>query len=36
MKCPMVSINRVTQECIEEKFNFWELDPGKCRWMSTK
>ncbi len=36
MKCPMVSINRATQECIEDKCYFWELDNGKCKWMSTK
>ena len=36
MKCPIVSITREPQDCIEDKCYFWELDNGKCRWMSTK
>jgi len=34
MKCPMVSITRETQDCIEDKCYFWELD--HCKWMQTK
>jgi hypothetical protein len=36
MKCPMVSITRKPQDCIEDKCYFWDLDRGKCKWMSTK
>ena len=36
MKCPMVSINREPQDCIEDKCYFWEIDHNKCKWMSTK
>jgi len=36
MKCPMVSITRDPQDCIEDKCYFWDLDHGKCKWMSTK
>ena len=36
MKCPLVSITREPQDCIEDKCYFWGLDNGKCRWMSTK
>ncbi len=36
MKCPMVSITREPQDCIEDKCYFWDLDNGKCKWLSTK
>ena len=36
MKCPMVSITRKPQDCIEEKCYFWDLDHNKCKWMSPK
>jgi len=34
MKCPIVSINREPQDCIEEKCWFWK--DGKCSWISIK
>jgi len=36
MKCPMVSINRETQDCIEDKCYFWDLENSKCKWMQSK
>jgi hypothetical protein len=36
MECPMVSINREPQDCIEDKCYFWDLDHCKCKWMLTK
>jgi len=36
MKCPMVSITREPQDCIEDKCYFWDLDHCKCKWMETK
>jgi len=36
MKCPMVSITRDPQDCIEDKCYFWDLGHSKCKWMSTK
>ena len=36
MKCTMVSITRDPQDCIEDKCYFWDLDCGKCKWMSIK
>ena len=35
MKCPMVSITRDAQDCIEGKCYFWNLDYSKCKWMQT-
>jgi len=35
MKCPMVLITRDPQDCIEDECCFWDIDPGKCQWMST-
>ena len=32
----MVSITREPHDCIEDKCYFWDLDHGKCKWMSTK
>ena len=36
MKCPMISITREPQDCIEENCYFWDLGHSKCKWMSTK
>jgi hypothetical protein len=35
MKCPLVSKTRETRDCIKDKCYFWDLDHGKCKWMST-
>jgi len=32
MKCPLVDITRVPQDCIEDKCYFWDLDHSKCKW----
>ncbi len=36
MKCPMITISRESQDCIEDKCYFWDLGHDKCEWMSTK
>jgi len=36
MKCPMVSITRDPQDCIEDKCYFWDLGHNKCKWMQSK
>jgi hypothetical protein len=36
MKCPMVLITRESQDCVEDKCYFWDLDHGKCKWMQSK
>ena len=36
MKCPLVLITRVPQDCIEDKCYFWDLDHGKWKWMSNE
>ena len=36
MKCPLVSIKREPQECIENKCYFLEIGNNKCSWMSIK
>jgi len=33
MNCSLVIISREPQDCIEDKCYFWDLDPGKCKWM---
>ena len=36
MKCPMVSITRKPQDCIEDKRYFWDGEQGKCKWIETQ
>jgi hypothetical protein len=35
MKCPLVSVTSEPQDCIEDKCYFWDVDLGKCKWMSS-
>ena len=36
MKCPIVEIKREPKECIEGNCYFYDINTGKCKWMSTK